>query len=114
HDKHRNRLDGCYITRAWRVPFLIRRYCSVQHSWSGYRIHRYQHLRRRFNGRNRSSLSRILRGRFYRRNIIEVKAVLIDTDNEHLSVLYGEDCEYFMKLEDVKCVTTKGVEITYA
>lgn len=49
-----------------------------------------------------------------RSNIIEVKAVLIDTDNEHLSVLYGEDCEYFMKLEDVKCVTTKGVEITYA
>jgi len=47
-------------------------------------------------------------------NIYEVKAVLIDTDNEHLSVLYGEDCEYFVKLEDVKCVTAKGVEITYA
>ena len=47
-------------------------------------------------------------------NIIEVKAVLIDTDNEHLSVLYGEDCEYFVKLEDVKCVNAKGVEITYA
>lgn len=49
-----------------------------------------------------------------RSNLSEVKVVLIDTDNDHLSVLFGEDCEYFVKLEDVKCVTAKGVEITYA
>lgn len=47
-------------------------------------------------------------------NLIEVKAVLIDTDKEYLSVLHGEDCEFFVKLEDVKYVIAKGVEITYA
>ena len=44
----------------------------------------------------------------------EVFAVLIDTENDLLSVLLGDYEEYNIGMENVHSVHTKGVEITYA